>query len=81
MTYGYRLHPGEGCRARLLDAECEHLETAPELIISQDGATWDCGYPWAAQLANGEIVVVYYIQTESGGAGRSEIRLARLREE
>ena len=65
LTYGYR-HPPYGLRARLLDAEAETLEEAPEIIIRDDGPSADLGYPWACQMADGRVVVVYYFSAPDG---------------
>lgn len=65
LSYGYR-HKPFGIRARLLDAECDNVNTAPEVILRDDGACADVGYPWAAQVDDGRIVVVYYFTSSDG---------------
>lgn len=59
LVYGYR-HPPYGIRARLVDGECEHIDEGTELILRDDGPSPDIGYPWATELADGRILVVYY---------------------
>ncbi len=50
LVYGYR-HPPFGIRARVLDAECANLTSAPEIVLRDDGGSGDLGYPWATMLS------------------------------
>ncbi len=65
LVYGYR-HPPFGIRARLLNPDCTDIEKAPELVIRDDGGSGDLGYPWAALLPNGQIMVAYYLNIAEG---------------
>ena len=64
LCYGFR-HQPYGIRARFMDPEGNHF-LGEEIIIRSDGACADLGYPWAAQLENGNIVVVYYFNNDDG---------------
>ena len=66
LVYGYR-HEPFGIRARVLDPECTNAGAAPEMVLRDDGAGGDLGYPWAAMLADGRVLVVYYFHREEGG--------------
>lgn len=59
LSYGYRKKP-YGIRARILDADCEEITSAEEIIIREDGFCEDVGYPWSVQLPDGRICCVYY---------------------
>jgi hypothetical protein len=65
LVYGYRRKPC-GVRARLLNAEASDATTAPEFIIRDDGGSFDLGYPWALQLQDGNVLVVYYMNVADG---------------
>ncbi len=65
LTYGYR-HKPFGIRARILNAECTNFETAPEMIIRDDGGNADIGYTWPVQLSKNRVLVVYYFNLENG---------------
>ena len=64
VAYGYRFE-GPGVRARVMSADCGVLEDSEEIVLRADGATWDLGYPDAALLTDGRILVVYYTNTRS----------------
>ena len=59
LVYGYR-HAPFGIRARILDAECTNFATAPEIVLRDDGAATDLGYPWSAMVDEKRVLVVYY---------------------
>lgn len=59
LAYGYRDEP-YGVRGRVLDSECEGVESAHEFIIRDDGGSPDLGYPWAMVHPDGRVLVVYY---------------------
>ena len=59
LAYGYR-HAPLGVRARVLDAECTDGATAPEIILRDDGGSFDLGYPWSVMLSKNRILTVYY---------------------
>jgi len=65
VTYGYRRQPF-GIRAKLCDAELSDLATAEELILRDDAPNGDLGYPHSLQLADGTILVSYYISGDDG---------------
>ena len=65
LIYGYR-HEPFGIRARLLNPDCTDLADAPELVIRDDGGSGDLGYPWAALLPDGKILVAYYFNIAQG---------------
>lgn len=64
LSYGYRCKP-YGIRARILDSECESIDSSREIILREDGLCEDIGYPWAITLADGRICVAYYFCTKS----------------
>ncbi|QEC53741.1 BNR repeat protein [Anseongella ginsenosidimutans] len=64
LTYGYR-HPPFGIRARILNAECTDFETAPEIILREDGGNGDIGYTWPVQLDKHRVLVVYYFNKDN----------------
>ncbi|MGD0258339.1 MAG: sialidase family protein [Verrucomicrobiota bacterium] len=65
LVYGYR-HPPFGVRARVLDAECANLMSAPEIALRNDGGNGDLGYPWATMLSKHRALVVYYFNSGNG---------------
>lgn len=65
LCYGYR-HPPYGIRAKILDPMCENLDDAPEIIVRDDAAFADIGYPWSVQLVDGTVYVVYYFTSGDG---------------
>ncbi len=65
LVYGYR-HVPYGIRARLLSPDCTDIAEAPELVIRDDGGNGDLGYPWAALLPDGNILVAYYFNQKDG---------------
>ncbi len=56
-VYGYRLAP-QGIRARVSDDGGESW--GPELIVRDDGGSWDLGYPNAWATDDGRVGVLYY---------------------
>lgn len=67
LVYGYR-HEPYGVRARLVD-KGQPLGDAEEFIIRSDAIGGDVGYPWAVELPNGSILVVYYFIHPDGIRG------------
>jgi hypothetical protein len=65
LVYGYR-HQPFGIRARVLDAECAKPSAAPETVLRDDGGNGDLGYPWAAVMKDGRILVTYYFNQKNG---------------
>jgi hypothetical protein len=66
LVYGYR-HKPMGIRARVLDPECTNLARAPEIILRDDGAVTDLGYPWSTMIAEKRALVVYYFNRADAG--------------
>lgn len=56
-TYGYRVHPF-GIRCSISADEGKTWDN--EIVIRDDGGSWDLGYPKSVQLDNGEILSAYY---------------------
>jgi len=65
LAYGYRKAPF-GIRVKILNAECTDITTAPEFVLREDGGNGDIGYPWAAVLPNGNVLVAYYFNLNDG---------------
>lgn len=59
-VYGYRLPP-YGVRAAV--SEDEGLTWEPEIIVRDDGGSWDLGYPQAIESTRGKVMVVYYFNS------------------
>lgn len=57
LTYGYRA-PQYGIRARI--SVDRGVTWGEEIILRDDGAEWDLGYPRTVQRADGRIVTAYY---------------------
>ncbi len=57
-VYGYRLPPF-GIRARF--SEDDGRAWGPELILRDDGGSWDLGYPRVIERPDGRIVAIYYM--------------------
>lgn len=79
LAYGYRREPF-GIRARLLDAECEHIAEAEEFVIRDDGHNRDLGYPLADLLPDGTAIVAYYFNSVTDGGKQRYIAASFLRE-
>ncbi|MBQ6599216.1 MAG: exo-alpha-sialidase, partial [Lentisphaeria bacterium] len=64
MSYGYRRKPfGNRCRI-----SCDEGESWSEpLILSDDGAVHDLGYPSTAELADGTLVTAWYENSPEKG--------------
>ena len=65
LTYGYR-HKPFGIRARILNAECTDFATAHEIVLRDDGGSFDIGYTWPVQLDKNRVLVTYYFNKENG---------------
>lgn len=61
MVYGYRLMPA-GIRAKV--SEDEGKTWGPELIVRDDGGSWDLGYPNAWVTDDGKVGVIYYFNSK-----------------
>ncbi len=62
LTYGWR-YPPQGIRAKTSEDDGENW--SEEIILRDDGGTWDIGYPRTIQRPDGKVVTVYYYSTES----------------
>jgi hypothetical protein len=62
MVYGYRLMPS-GMRCRV--SENQGRTWGPELIIRDDGGSWDLGYGDAWEMPDGKIGVIYYLNSKN----------------
>lgn len=60
MVYGYRLMPS-GIRAKV--SEDGGKTWGPELIVRDDGGSWDLGYPNAWEMNDGRICTIYYFNS------------------
>ena len=60
LAYGYRATP-YGIRAKLSHDEGETWED--EIVLRDDGRTWDLGYPRMVQRPDGKLVTIYYYST------------------
>ncbi len=65
LIYGYRFEPSWGVRARVIDPECRNIADATEIVIRDDGADADLGYPDAIEWEPGKILCVYYFSNEA----------------
>jgi hypothetical protein len=57
LTYGYRSSP-YSIRARLSADGGRTWEE--EIMLRDDGAAWDVGYPQTVQRPDGKVITVYY---------------------
>jgi hypothetical protein len=57
-VYGYRVRP-PGIRARV--SEDGGRSWGPEIILRDDGGSWDVGYPRVIEHEPGKLLTVYYI--------------------
>lgn len=67
LCYGYRREPC-GIRARLLGPECDNIADSPELVLRDDGVTFDLGYPDLTILPDGRAFIVYYMNSKDDEA-------------
>lgn len=61
VVYGYRL-PNYGIRAAV--SEDEGRTWSDELIVRDDGGSWDLGYPNAWEVAPGKVGCIYYFNSK-----------------
>lgn len=64
-TYGYR-RPPYGIRACLTNDEGKSWDIENEIVIRDDGAGGDLGYPSSVELNDGTVFTVYYFLKEDG---------------
>ncbi len=60
VTYGYR-SKSYGIRARI--SRDNGKTWGREIVLRDDGATWDLGYPRSVQRRDGKVVTIYYYTT------------------
>ncbi len=60
-VYGYRLPP-YGIRARV--SEDDGRTWGPDIILRDDGGSWDLGYPNAIEQEPGKILTIYYFNSK-----------------
>jgi hypothetical protein len=60
VAYGYRREPF-GIRAKLSSNEGQSW--SEEIVLRDDGRTWDLGYPRMVQRSDGKLVTTYYYTT------------------
>ncbi len=65
-VYGYRLAPGRGIRYRV--SEDQGRTWGQEMILRDDGATWDLGYPRAIEVEPGVVLTHYWMNLDDGSA-------------
>jgi len=61
VAYGYRSYP-YGIRAKI--SEDGGNSWSDEIILRDDGGTWDLGYPRMMVRPDGKLVTIYYFNTE-----------------
>jgi hypothetical protein len=64
-VYGYRLRPGPGIRYRV--SEDGGRTWGPEVILRDDGGSWDLGYPRAVEIEPGTVLTHYWINHAGDG--------------
>jgi hypothetical protein len=79
VAYGYRWNPF-GVRARLADAELNHIAGAEELVLRDDGHGSDLGYPQAVLMRDGSAMVAYYFNSKADGGTQRYIAATWVRE-
>lgn len=58
-TYGYRREP-YGIRATLSHDGGRSWDIANEIVVRDDGGTYDLGYPVSIELSDGRVLIAYY---------------------
>ena len=61
-VYGYRMPP-HGIRARV--SEDGGRSWGAELVLRDDGGSWDLGYPRVIEHEEGKLLTVYYMNLAS----------------
>jgi len=69
VTVGTRWTGQRGCAVRVLEPEGGDMDTAPDLVVRGDSISTNCGYPWAVELNDGKVLVVYYFTYPDGVSG------------
>jgi sialidase-1 len=64
-TYGHR-RPPFGVRASLVSVAGGEWRVRRDIVLRDDGASWDVGYPASVETAPGEIFTIYYLHGDDG---------------
>jgi sialidase-1 len=64
-TYGHRRKPF-GVQAALCQIENGAFKVRRHIVLRDDAAGWDCGYPSSVRTAAGDIVSAYYLHGPDG---------------
>ncbi|MHC4872992.1 MAG: sialidase family protein [Planctomycetota bacterium] len=69
LTYGYRNKP-KGTKVKILNADLTDFDTAPEYYVVQydEEGSGGGGYPYAVELKDGSVLIVYYDRIVPYGA-------------
>lgn len=62
LTYGFRYEP-RGIKAKISNDNGQTWGN--EIVLRNDGGTWDLGYPRTVQRPDGKIVTIYYYNTNT----------------
>lgn len=62
-VYGYRLQPGPGIRYRV--SEDQGKTWGREMILRDDGGSWDVGYPRVIEIEPGTLLTHYWINLKN----------------
>jgi sialidase-1 len=65
LACGHRREP-LGVAVRLLSADCSDIDDAAALVVRDDGASRDLGYPTLVQRQDGTVLLAYYIHHGDG---------------
>lgn len=71
LVYGFRRGKQKGVRFRVCDESLRDMERAEEHVLDGASVSADCGYPWAAEAAAGDVLVAYYMSTKAGAEIRT----------
>ena len=69
VTVGTRWKGQMGCLARVLNEEASDIDSSPNIVVRSESVSRDCGYPWAVELNDGKVLVVYYYHYQDGNRG------------
>lgn len=75
LSYGYRAEP-YGIRARISGDNGDTW--GEEIVLRDDGESWDLGYPASVQLSSGSVLTVYYIKPTGSSVARIEYTIWEL---
>ncbi len=72
LAYGFRFDEGYGVRARVLGVDGTAASAGNELVLRDDGAVSDLGYPDAVTFPDGRVLVVFYHNSREDVAARRD---------